>query len=104
VKDAKCEFKRKFICNKETEESIRSQIAAIEEKIGICLSCGIAFPYLLECEIQKLGGNESGVFVRLSSRSPKDSVQENLYNIYLEERKLLLQEGAYHFSCIQAHV
>jgi hypothetical protein len=56
---------------------------------------------IIDIEIKKLGGDESGVFVRLSSRSPKDSVQENLYNIYLEEKKnLLLEEGDPYFYCL----
>lgn len=79
MKDPAFDFSRKFICNKDVEEAIRSKIQAIQLRI--------------DNEIRQIGGNESGVFVRLSSRSPKDSVQQNLYDLYLEEKKLLLQEG-----------
>jgi len=79
VKDETCKYGKRFICDEKTESIIRNDISKIEFKI--------------DQEIQCIGGTETGVFVRLSSRSPKDSVQQNLYDIYLKEKKLLLEEG-----------
>lgn len=60
------------------------------------------YSYQLDEEIEKMGGNKAGVFVRLSSRSPKDSVQDNLFNLYLQEKASLLNEGnpPFHLSSI----
>eukprot|EP01126_Amoeba_proteus_P006191 TRINITY_DN12150_c0_g1_i1.p1 TRINITY_DN12150_c0_g1~~TRINITY_DN12150_c0_g1_i1.p1 ORF type:complete len:341 (+),score=75.12 TRINITY_DN12150_c0_g1_i1:453-1475(+) len=69
---------RKFICSKAQETQILNCIKTVEEKIDE----GIA----------ALGAT-SGAFVRLSSRSPKDAITSELYDMFLVEREALKNQG-----------
>jgi len=71
---------RRFLCKKDKEALIKAELGRIEQAI--------------EEGIKSVGVAEGcGAFVRLSSRSPKDTVHKNLFELYTGEVKVLKEEG-----------